>query len=147
MALVEPRAAPASDLTIHDAEPEQHAVFTEIAARAFGVPAPAIAQLLPSEVLADYAVRTYVGSVGGVPVSVGMGITLGDAVGIFNIATEPEFQHRGYGAAITARAVDDGFAAGAEFAWLQSSDAGFHVYERLGFRHLESWRCWVSSTD
>jgi hypothetical protein len=45
---------------------------------------------------------------------------------------------------VTARAVADGLAAGAQFAWLQSSAAGYGVYERLGFTTSETWRCWVA---
>jgi hypothetical protein len=44
---------------------------------------------------------------------------------------------------VTARAAADGFAAGATWAWLQSSTTGYHVYEALGFRTLERWLCWV----
>jgi len=39
--------------------------------------------------------------------------------------------------------VRDGFDEGAQWAWLQSSAAGYRVYERLGFRMLESWQCWL----
>jgi predicted GNAT family acetyltransferase len=62
----------------------------------------------------------------------------------FNIATPPADRRRGYGAAVTARAVTDGLAAGARWSWLQSSVAGYPVYERLGFRTVESWQSWLS---
>jgi hypothetical protein len=39
--------------------------------------------------------------------------------------------------------VADGLAAGASWAWLQSSAAGYRVYEALGFETVERWRCWV----
>jgi predicted GNAT family acetyltransferase len=70
-------------------------------------------------------------------------VTLDDYVGVFNVATPPEHRRRGYGAAITARVVSDGLAAGARWAWLQSSPAGYRVYEELGFRTLERWLAWV----
>jgi len=60
-------------------------------------------------------------------------------VGIFNVATPPEHRGHGYGAAITAQAIHDGFAAGAELSWLQSSAMGESVYRRLGFRAVESY--------
>jgi hypothetical protein len=44
---------------------------------------------------------------------------------------------------MTARVIYDGLVAGAEWAWLQSSPAGYNVYERLGFRTVELWDCWV----
>ena len=81
----------------------------------------------------------YVGRVDGRDVSTAVGFTSGDAVGIFNVATPPEHRGRGYGAALTAAAAAEGFAAGAEFAWLQSSALGLPVYRRLGFREVETY--------
>jgi hypothetical protein len=79
-------------------------------------------------------VRCYLGDVGGHPVTTGIGVTLGAFVGIFNVATPPAQRRRGYGAAVTARAVTDGLAAGAAWSWLQSSPSGYQVYEHLGFQ-------------
>ena len=73
-----------------------------------------------------------------------MGIVEADHVGICNVATLPTYRGRGYGAAINARAVLDGYAATASFALLQSSESGFRVYQRLGFRTLENLAVWVS---
>jgi predicted GNAT family acetyltransferase len=77
-------------------------------------------------------------------VTTGLGVTIDTSVGIFNIATPPEFRRRGYGAAVTARAITDGLEAGATWAWLQSSAIGLRVYEALGFRTSEEWTCWQS---
>jgi GNAT superfamily N-acetyltransferase len=66
-------------------------------------------------------------------------------VGLLAIATLPEHQRRGYGAALTVRALIDGRAAGASWAWLQASDPGLPVYERLGFRTIEASACWRSA--
>lgn len=59
---------------------------------------------------------------------------------------QPALDHRrhGYGAAITGRAVHDGLAQGARWAWLQSSADGYGIYQKLGFRTQESWECWVA---
>jgi ribosomal protein S18 acetylase RimI-like enzyme len=91
--------------------------------------------------------RCYVGEVDGRAVATGLGFTVDDHVGIFNVATSPEVRRRGYGAALTARATEDGLAAGAGWAWLQSSPSGYRVYERLGFRPVERWDvCWLPLT-
>ena len=66
-------------------------------------------------------VRCYLGEAGGPPVTTGMGVTIGGSVGVFDIATAPADSGRGYGAAITARVMSDGLAAGAAWSWLQSS--------------------------
>jgi len=78
--------------------------------------------------------------VGGEPVSTATGITTGEAVGIFNVATPPEHRRRGYGAWATAHVVRRGLDAGASFAYLQSSQMGFDVYRRLGFEQVSTYR-------
>lgn len=101
----------------------------------------------PEDVLARFAraceslpeSNWYVGRAGGEVVSTALGVTLGDATGIFNVATPLEHRRRGYGAALTARAVRDGFAAGSAFAFLQSSELGLSVYRSLGFREVEDY--------
>jgi len=45
------------------------------------------------------------------------------------------------GARVTARIVVHGVRLGAHTAYLQSSPMGFGVYERLGFRAIETWAC------
>lgn len=88
--------------------------------------------------------RMYIGEVDDITVTTAVSIATGSGVGIFDVATPPEHRGHGYGAAITARAVRDGFTAGARFAWLQSSPEGFGVYERLGFQTVEEWGLWIS---
>lgn len=61
------------------------------------------------------------------------------------VATPPEFQGRGYGAAVTTAAMTRAHRSGATWAWLQSSPAGYPVYQRLGFRELEAWPTWISA--
>jgi GNAT superfamily N-acetyltransferase len=88
-------------------------------------------------------VAVYVGSTDGRPVSVGLGLRTGSTIGVYNIATLEPYRGRGYGAAMTARVVDDGAAAGCTTAILQASDMGYPIYERLGFRTVVRYHGWV----
>jgi N-acetylglutamate synthase len=130
--------------SIRELGPAEASAHARLAAAGFEVPAEPFLQLMTPSVLAAPGVRCYLGEVDGEPVTTGVGLTLGSFVGIFNIATPPAHRRRGYGAAVTARAVADGVAAGAHWAWLQSSAAGYKVYDRLGFRTTEDWSCWLS---
>lgn len=130
-------------LAIRELEPSEADLHATVAADGFEAPREPFLRLMTPSLLDAPGVRCYVGEVGGMPVTTGLGVTLGSSVGIFNIATPPAHRRRGYGAAVTARAVSDGLAAGATWSWLQASRAGFQVYERLGFRTVERWRCWV----
>jgi GNAT superfamily N-acetyltransferase len=76
----------------------------------------------------------YVGYTDDVPVVSGFGWRTGQTIGVYAIATVPSARRRGYGAAMTARVVADGAAAGCEVAALQASEMGRPIYERLGFR-------------
>jgi len=133
-------------LVIRELVPAEAHLHARVAAAGFEAPLEAFLQLMTPSLLALPGVHCYLGEVGGQAVTTGLGVTLRSYVGIFNIATPPAHRRRGYGAAVTARAVADGLAAGAKWAWLQSSEPGYTVYERLGFRTAEGWSCWLSAT-
>jgi ribosomal protein S18 acetylase RimI-like enzyme len=142
-ALATDRAAAA--LSIRELEPSEASAHARLAAAGFEAPAEPFLQLVTPSALAAPGTRCYLGEVDGEPVTTGLGLTLGSSVGIFNIATPPAHRRCGYGAAVTARAVADGLGEGADWAWLQSSEAGYQLYERLGFRTTEDWHCWLSA--
>jgi ribosomal protein S18 acetylase RimI-like enzyme len=107
----------------------------------------AVAFEAPEKLLARFAatVRTmpeatwYVGRFDDMIVSTALGFSIDGVTGIFNAATPPEHRGRGYGSALTARAVRDGFDGGSELAFLQSSELGHTVYSQLGFRDVEEY--------
>jgi N-acetylglutamate synthase len=138
-------AAQAVDgLVIRELLPDEAPLHARVAAAGFEVPPEMFLQLMTPALLATPGLRCYLGEERGQPVTTGLGVSLGAYVAIFNIATPPEHRRRGYGAAVTARAIVDGLAAGAQWSWLQSSAEGFKVYERLGFRTIEAWPCWIT---
>lgn len=147
MLLEDPSALTAAQdvdtLVVRELAPEEAGVHARIMALGFGAPEAIFAQLLTPSVLALSGVRCYVGEVGSEPVTTSLGATVGSSTGVFNVATPPEHRGHGYGAALTARAAADGLAEGAEWAWLQSSAAGYGIYQKLGFRTVESWPCWI----
>jgi ribosomal protein S18 acetylase RimI-like enzyme len=107
-----------------------------VGAVGFGISAELVASVYSLEVAALDGLRYYLARVDGRDVATAAGFTLGGATTIFSVATPPEHRGKGYGSAITAHAVRDGFAAGAQFATLQSSAMGESVYRRLGFREF-----------
>jgi len=77
----------------------------------------------------------YVGYVDGEPVSTTAAVVGGGTVGIYNVATLPERQRRGYGEAVMRHALADARALhGIERSILQSTPAGYRLYERMGYR-------------
>lgn len=132
-------------LVIEVLHPEQAVVHAEVAAAGFHAPVEEFLRLMTPAVLGRSGVRTYVGKIDGEPVVTGVGVCFENHLGIFNVATLPARRRHGYGAAITGRAVRDGLDRGARWAWLQSSPAGYSIYQKLGFRTVGSWECWIAS--
>ncbi len=145
MATAGPLRSPSiEDLVLRPLEAGEARLHCELAAEAFGAPVEVFTGLVTPELLSLPELRGYVGEVDGEPVVTAIGVIAGGALGIFNVATSPSYRRRGYGAAATARAFADGLGAGASWGWLQSSEIGYGVYQRLGFDTLEWWDCWVT---
>ncbi len=131
------------DLQMRQLTSKERELHVSIASAGFDAPAALFEELVSEPLFALPGFRAYVGSSHDEPVTTALAMTEKDHVGVYNVATLPAHRGRGYGAAVTAQAVLDGFASGASFAVLQSSDAGFAVYQRLGFRTVESWESWI----
>ena len=77
----------------------------------------------------------YVGYVDGEPVSTAATVIGCDAIGVYNVATLPESQRLGYGEAVMRHALADARREhGIERSILQSTPAGYKLYERMGYR-------------
>jgi len=134
---------PSEALTIRQLAHGQGGQHVRLMAAAFGIAEDLIAAVLTDDVLTMPGARSYVGDVDGLPVATGFGFHTGEHVGVFGMGTLEQHRGRGYGAAVAARVIADGMAAGATRSFLQSSELGFHVYQRLGYRQVESWTMWV----
>lgn len=137
-------AAHVPDLTIRTLPSDRIDEHADVVEDVFGSPPEVVNALMNPRVMSYDGVRCYVGEVGGEPVCTGFAVTHRGATGIFSVATRPSYRRRGYGAALTARAALDGAAAGARWAWLQSSENGRRVYERLGFVAVETQPLWLA---
>ena len=87
----------------------------------------------------------YVGYSRGDPVVSGLGWRTGRTIGVYSIATIASARRRGYGAAMTARAVADGLVAGCDVAALQASEMGRPIYERLDFRTVVKYTAYLEA--
>lgn len=138
-----PGIARDSGLVIREIGADESHLHVRVASLGFDVPESVFATLMAPAVFAAGALHCYVGFADGQPVTTAVGVIDGDHVSVYNVATLPSHRGRGYGAAITTAVVRQGFEAGASFALLQSSEAGYGVYQALGFRTLERWTTWV----
>lgn len=135
-----------SDVTWLRVSPDQVEQYVEALARGFEAPVAAMAAFVTRRTLALAQLDCFLGLVSGEAVTTALAFTNGEATGIYNVATLAEHRGRGYGLAATAQCLSAASQRGARWAYLQSSEMGFSVYQRLGFRTVEQWQLWVSPT-
>ena len=116
----------------------------EVAAGGFQAPAELLAPMYATDLVSRLGWSLYVGRVEGEPVSTALGWVRDGLVFIGSVATPPRWTRRGYAAALTARACLDGFRAGAETAFLQSSQQAHGMYRRLGFHDVTAYRLFAT---
>jgi GNAT superfamily N-acetyltransferase len=106
----------------------------------FGMPIEVARAILGAALLDDPDAAIAVGYVGGRPVTTALLARSGDTAGVYNVATLDEHRGRGYGEAATWAVVAEGARRGCTHAVLQSSDAGYPVYTRMGFMDVGRYR-------
>lgn len=84
-------------------------------------------------------VSMHLGLLDGRPVARSMAITSGELVGVYNVYVAPSQRKRGFGGELTTAAIAAGRARGATAACLESTQAGFSLYESLGFRRVDDY--------
>jgi hypothetical protein len=78
-------------------------------------------------------IKLYLGFYNGKPVATSMSFFNNETVGLYMIATLPEFRGKGIGACITAKPMIDALNRGYSTGILQASKMGESVYRKIGF--------------
>ena len=87
----------------------------------------------------------YVGYVDGVPVSTAATVACGNTIGVYNVATLPEYRRRSYGEAVMRHALEEAERERpSRPVVLQSTEAGLRLYERMGFRTVARFSVYAS---
>ena len=112
--------------------------YAEVLSAGFGLPeeisrdfAEIINGAVPDE---EVTIAGYLGRLDGRAVSTSMLVAAGGVAGIYNVATLADFRGRGIGAALTIAPLLEVSKSGYRIGALQSSEMGYGVYQRLGFR-------------
>jgi ribosomal protein S18 acetylase RimI-like enzyme len=119
--------------------------FTEITAVSFDIPYT-VAHAVYSQ---DRAWRGdywgFVGMVDTKPVSIAAIVAAAGALGVYSLATYPIHRHQGYGEAMLRAAVSEVQRhTGIERVVLQSTEAGYALYHRMGFREVTRYSVYLT---
>ena len=118
--------------------------FCAIGSVCFHVPLPWFREVFDNDVVWERFIG-WVGYVDEEPVSTAATVVGGGAVGVYNVATMPEHQKRGYGETVMRHAVAEAQRrSGIGETILQSTPAGHRLYERMGFRTVSNVAVYAS---
>jgi ribosomal protein S18 acetylase RimI-like enzyme len=87
--------------------------------------------------------RNWIASLDGTPVAAAALFVGAGVAGVYNVCTVPEARGRGIGRAVTTAALDAASVDGLPIAVLGSSEMGYPVYRRLGFRDVSRLRSYT----
>jgi GNAT superfamily N-acetyltransferase len=136
-----PEAAPPPGVRIEPVErPDQALTHARVDATAFGSSLEISERVFAPGLVGVEGARAFLAWRGDEPVGGSVAQEGAGATGVFGVGVVPEARGRGIGAALTVAAVR---AFPADLAWLVPSDLARPMYERLGFRELETWEVWV----
>ena len=108
--------------------------FCSIGSVCFHVPLPWFMEVFDTDSVWE-RFAGYVGYVDGEPVSTAAIVTGGGAIGVYNVATLPGWQRKGYGETVMRHALEDARREHGDCpVILQSTPAGLKLYQRMGFR-------------
>ena len=89
--------------------------------------------------------RGFVGLAGGRPVAIVAIVATPDALGVYSLSTLPNCRRLGYGEALLRAAVAaEQQRTGITRVVLQSTDAGYSLYRRLGFHEVAKFSVYLT---
>ena len=150
LAALDPAEPVAAGLIVRRvSDAEMQVQWARVAATGTGFPEDAVAALVRLEgTLSDPSYRAqhrYLGYLDGVPVATSAMVLEAGVAGIYAVATLPAARRRGIGRSMTVRPLLEARRRGYRLAVLQSSAAGYAVYQRIGFERVCSFATYLQS--
>ena len=120
------------------------AAARRIMAQANAMPEDAVQRTFGPGLLDTLGVEIFLARQEDRPLSAVITTRHGATVGIWCMATLPESQRAGAGRALLTQVMAQHHASGARLFYLGSTEAGYPLYERMGFRTVEALTIWVA---
>ncbi|MGH2347246.1 MAG: GNAT family N-acetyltransferase [Chloroflexota bacterium] len=115
-----------------------------LASSAFGFPLDIAGRVFTPATLNLPGIKCFVARRNGTPFSSVWTTRGGSTVGIWNMATAPEQQRQGAGRALLTQVIADHVERGAKLFYLLATEAGFPLYQRIGFQTMANPAVWVA---
>ena len=119
---------------------EQVDACVEVGLEGFGMP-DFLREILPGLITSfgldpESSLQNYLGVLNNKPVAISSVYYAAGVAGIYNVTTLPEARGRGIGTAMTVQPLLDARLKGYRAGILQSSEMGYSVYEKIGFKEV-----------
>jgi GNAT superfamily N-acetyltransferase len=138
------RCLPQIDFRPVDCETLREA-FGAITSVCFDIPSQIARAVYQPERAWQGRYRGFVGLVDGKPVTIAAIVAAAGALGVYSLATVPEYRRKGYGEALLRAALArERERTGIETLVLQSTDAGHSLYRRMGFQDVTKFSVYLT---
>lgn len=118
--------------------------FSRIMSTAFHVPEDMSLDVYSGEYLWQGDLHGWIGYRGAEPISTTAVISGVEAIGLYAVATQPNYQRQGYGESLMRHAMShEARLSGLDRSILQSSAAGYPLYVRMGYRNVARFLVYV----
>lgn len=131
-----PAPEPEGRHAVRIATPDELPVVSRLVAQAFSLDEDTINRVLPRELAHREDIQFWLAFDGDDAVGTGTFIRTGDHCGIYNMGTPSSGQRRGVGRAVIEVAMAHNIADGVTGFTLEATEAGFHLYEQVGFETI-----------
>lgn len=115
-----------------------------VMARAFGLAEEPLKRAFTPQTLLAPGLEIYLARQEEEPVGAVMATQFGAAVGLWAMATVPDHQRQGVGRALLQHVMAAYWERGASFFYLGATEAGYPLYQRLGFQTTVEAVVWVA---
>ena len=115
---------------------DDHDTVCSLIAEAFSLDAALVKRAVPKTALSTDGLEVWLAERDGEAAGTGTLIRSDDHVGVYSMGTPARHQRQGVGRALLETAMAHHLADGATTFTLEATEAGFHLYEQLGYETL-----------
>lgn len=120
--------------------------FNHIMAATFGIPFSISRDVYESPTTWQGFLTGWVGYLDREPVATAASLVAGGVAGVYAVATMPQHRRKGYAEVVMRHALAQArVASGIEHTVLQSSDQGYRLYEKMGYRTVTRYAVFAYS--